>query len=110
MLRQAVAGKESDLAITLEGKQADTVELALEHPFRTREAILRERRGHRDDPVGKLLAGHASDGKTSGKSVECHACQLFAVRGPWFAGASAGCGLRAAGCDRATSGQSENVI
>ncbi len=52
-LRQPVAREQTDVCALLEREQPDAVELALEDPLGAREALLRERRRHRLDPVGK---------------------------------------------------------
>ena len=52
-LRQPVARQQPHVAIVLEGDQADAVELPFENPIGACESLLRERRGHRFDPLGE---------------------------------------------------------
>ena len=54
VLRQPVARIQLHIAAALVGEQPDAVELALEQPVVAREALLRQRRGHRLEPVGHL--------------------------------------------------------
>ena len=52
ILRQPIARVEPDVVALLEREQADAVELALEDPLRPGEPLLRQRRGHRLEPLG----------------------------------------------------------
>jgi hypothetical protein len=54
VLRQPVAREEPHVRSLLERDEADAVELSLEDPFRAGETLLRERRGHRLEPIRKL--------------------------------------------------------
>ena len=60
VLRQPIAREQPDVGALLEREQADAVELALEDPFRSGEALLGQRRRHRFDPVGKGSAHPAN--------------------------------------------------
>ena len=53
VLRQTVAREQANVAAGLEREGANSVVLALENPFGPREPLLRERRGHRFDPLGE---------------------------------------------------------
>jgi len=59
VLGQPVAREQADVAAVLECEETNAIELALEDPLGIGEALLRERRGHRFDPVGK--GRHGSD-------------------------------------------------
>ena len=53
VLRQPIARQQADVRFLTEREQANAIELPLEEPLRPSEALLRERRGHRLDPIGK---------------------------------------------------------
>ena len=52
VLRQLLARQETDVGPLAECQQADSVELPLENPLRTGEALLRQGRRHRLHPFG----------------------------------------------------------
>ena len=52
-LGKTVTGEQTDVERVLVGEHTNAIELALEDPLRAAEALLRQRRGHRDDPFGK---------------------------------------------------------
>ena len=58
VLGQAVAREETHVVALFEGEQPDAVELPLEDPVGSGEALLGERRRHRFQPVGKIIHGH----------------------------------------------------
>ncbi len=62
VLGKPVARQQAHVASFLEREETYTVELALENPLRSLEALLGERRGHRLDPVGKI---HVSSSGTA---------------------------------------------
>src|SRR5262249_59681338 len=53
ILGELVARQQADVIAVLEGKQTDAIELLLECPVRSSEALLGERGRHRLDPVRK---------------------------------------------------------
>src|SRR5262245_20999884 len=61
ILRKSITRVELDVVAALVGEEADAIELALEHPVRSGEAILRQRRSHRLEPVGHWRRPHRSN-------------------------------------------------
>jgi hypothetical protein len=66
--RQLVPRQQLHVGAVLERQDPDAVELPLENPFGSREALLRQRRGHGDEPGGKRL-GHRSIGLSIYRSI-----------------------------------------